>query len=225
MFTRFYGPSMPLFRAEIKESIALDIGRKRCVIDGKPYKLLPGAWSAYIPAIKLKVIYGRNGNITCLSSKAPLNKDVLSPDAQYGNYTGEDWIRAYSTELKVRLCENYIASQLLADAGLGPSVSGVCIIKESYEEGGRITGPVYGYFVDNATKLPKKEEATEDDMLAAGTVPDKIKACVRQQINGYICDLNAVIGVVPMKKGERYSTLLRLLSSLEDLAQLSTDDN
>ena len=36
-----------------------------------------------------------------------------------------------------------------------------------------------------------------DELMAAGVMPDRVLSCVREQIKGYVSDLNSVVGVTP----------------------------
>jgi hypothetical protein len=52
--------------------------------------------------------------------------------------------------------------------------------------------------VDDLRSYRRKKETTEEEMLACGVRPDKSKSCLRQQIRGYVSDLNSVVGVMPL---------------------------
>jgi hypothetical protein len=52
--------------------------------------------------------------------------------------------------------------------------------------------------VENAALKPQGPTATWSQLIDAGVRPDQINSAVRQQVNGYVVDLNSVIGVVPV---------------------------
>jgi hypothetical protein len=55
-----------------------------------------------------------------------------------------------------------------------------------------------GLMIEDAAAKPPKPPATEAQLLAAGVRPDRLRSAVRQQVNGYVVDLNSVVGVVPV---------------------------
>lgn len=55
-----------------------------------------------------------------------------------------------------------------------------------------------GIFIENLDNYPRRAPVTLEEMISAGVKPDKIKSAIRQQINGYVSDLNSVVGVMPI---------------------------
>lgn len=64
-----------------------------------------------------------------------------------------------------------------------------------------------GIIVDNLQRYTPKDETTESAMRVAGVEPDRLRSCIRQQINGYVSDLNSVVGVMPMNAEQEVSDI------------------
>jgi len=60
---------------------------------------------------------------------------------------------------------------------------------------GTVSGYGVGVRVENILKMRVKPDATERDLLELGIMTDKINSAIRQQIRGYISDLNSVVSV------------------------------
>ena len=73
-----------------------------------------------------------------------------------------------------------------------------------------------GLVIQNVFLLPSKKEATESEIVSCGVTIDKIRSCIRQQINGYVSDLNSVCGVMPVNAEEEIRYLLDILSKQVD---------
>lgn len=55
-----------------------------------------------------------------------------------------------------------------------------------------------GLRMADVTKLPGKRNATEQEIVHAGVIPDPTLSCIRQQTNGYVVDLSSVVGAMPV---------------------------
>jgi hypothetical protein len=175
-------------------------------------RAMTGAWNFYVPAMNLKLAYpAANGMIHCLHRIAPRRDLLMSgklDDQQIGRYSADDWKRAFTTSTRHRAVENYIAASRLHAAGLGPKPLGICYVRHfSHGLSGR-PGETAGILIEDINKLPAKRDATEEEIIAAGVTPDRIKSCVRQQIRGYVSDLNSVVGVIPTGAGDEIRSLL-----------------
>jgi len=182
---------------------------------GSSAKAMEGAWNFYVPALKVKLAYPRMGSVHCLHRKAPPVGPLLAggfDGRQIGRYSSEDWKRALTKSTRLRAAENYVAAKRLHAAGLGPEPLGICYVRSfSYS----LSGPsseTAGIMIEDINQLPPKANATEEQIIAAGVTLDGIKSCVRQQINGYVSDLNSVIGVMPVDAGDEIRTILDRLS-------------
>jgi hypothetical protein len=96
-----------------------------------------------------------------------------------------------------RAAENAVAARRLHAAGLGPRVLGLCIALR-LRDGARIDkGFAAGFLSEDVLRLPPKPPAGEQEFLAAGVSLDRLGSAIRQQVNGYVVDLNAAVGVIP----------------------------
>jgi hypothetical protein len=149
--------------------------------------------------------------IHCLHRIAPKRGLLMSgalDDQQIGRYSAEDWKRAFTTSTRQRAVENYIAANRLHAAGLGPKPLGICYVRKFSRGLSVRPGETAGILIEDINKLPAKRDASEEEIIAAGVTPDRIKSCVRQQIRGYVSDLNSVVGVMPTDAGEEIRKLL-----------------
>ncbi|CEA05846.1 hypothetical protein BN1049_02303 [Pseudomonas saudimassiliensis] len=193
MSSRIDAPPVTLFKsAQLK--------RKRIILDGKTYRAEMGAWAFYIPELELKLFHTSNGFLHCCHRTAPDRSALEHGHAVLHNetYSVEEWRAVYSKHVIRRTAENYVAASLLHRAGLGPRPLGVCLILTYKSPVSKAPCLNAGLFIENIHHYPPKHPATADDMLKAGVGPDKIKSCVRQQIKGYVSDLNSVVGVMPL---------------------------
>jgi len=195
-----------------------------CRVDRKQFKCSTGAWAFWIPKLRMKFLHSRNGFVHCMHAKAPGRDFLFSEKLRggdrdaTGNYTWREWKQAYSKSAIRRTAENYIASKRLYDAGLGPKPLGICMAADFIHNGHHDTAGLIGLSTEDATLLSPKLPASESEILAAGVYPDKIKSCLRQQINGYVVDLNSVVGVVPIDADEEvHGVELHILEKYEDL--------
>lgn len=189
----------------------LPIGRKKkkgpsLYAHGGEHAYEAGAWAFWIPTLQAKFLYADNGMIDCRFPGAPTRVEVNQMKTRLdeapsgtGSYTWRDWLNAYNKSAIRRTAEIYLATERLSRARLGPAPLGVCIAHSLISDTGQDTGTAFGIMTEDATKLPRKAEGTEASMIAAGVLPDKIRSCTRQQVNGYIVDLNSVVGVMPQE--------------------------
>lgn len=59
-----------------------------------------------------------------------------------------------------------------------------------------------GLYIDDLNFYDEKNETTFAELSHADVIPDKINSCLRQQIKGYVSDLNSVVGVMPKDKND-----------------------
>ncbi|MEO8614031.1 MAG: hypothetical protein ABI600_02735 [Luteolibacter sp.] len=183
--------------------------------DGRVMKAMAGAWNFYVPALNLKLAYPRNGKVHCLRPITP-PYDLLMSGAldqeRIGRYWADDWKRALGKSTRRRAAENFVSASRLHAAGLGPKPLGICYVKNfSYS----LFGPsseTAGIMIEDINQLPQKTKATEEEIIAAGVTLDQIRSCVRQQIRGYVSDLNSVVGVMPVDAEEEIQEILNLFS-------------
>jgi len=178
-------------------------------MDGKSYPAELGAWAFYAPKLQLKVFHSVAGLVHCTHASAPEREQLLNFRTGLKNdkYTIDEWTEALSKSVIVRAAENYIAAKRLFVAGIGPDVSGFLIIHRfgaPYSKAGAIN---IGLFVDDLRQYPQKRETTREELPMAGVIPDKIESCIRQQINGYVSDLNSVVGVMPDSASDAVKSL------------------
>ena len=183
--------------------------------DGKIMKAKAGAWNFYVPALNIKLAYPNNGKIHCLRPVTPPFEKLMSgalDDERIGRYSADDWKQALTKSTRRRAAENYISAARLHAAGLGPKPLGICYVGNfSYKPFGPWSETA-GILIEDIHKLPPKANATEEEILAAGVTLDGIKSCVRQQINGYVSDLNSVIGVMPVDAEDEIEAVLKQLA-------------
>ena len=133
-----------------------------------------------------------------------------------GPSTALDWKKALSKTSRQRAVENVVAGQRLHQANLGPRFNCFAAIRCLKSFWGHEYGECIGVECGNAFALPPKPKTREEEILEAGVLPDKIKSCVRQQINGYVTDLNSVVGVMPRNADNEIEDLLRALTTVLD---------
>ena len=162
--------------------------------------MVRGKWAIYIPSIAVKILFAEDGNCCCDSESGPSRQDLFSgkwiPGGQ--RYSVGDWQKAYEKSATRRAAECFVAAQRLYRSGLGPQVTGLVAVKQFQRKSTSLAGSSAGFLVDNLRGYKRKKETTEEEMLACGVQPDKSKSCLRQQIRGYVSDLNSVVGVMPL---------------------------
>jgi hypothetical protein len=68
-----------------------------------------------------------------------------------------------------------------------------------------------GFLTDDVWRLPPRPVSSEADLLRAGVMVDKLRSSVRQQLNGYVTDLNSVVGVMPIDATREVEALRRTI--------------
>lgn len=170
-----------------------EIGRSRL-------KTHTGAWAFYVPRIGAKILHAFQGLCHCIHATAPGRREVFEGTARLhdGRYAQDEWRHAYETAVSRRAAENYVAARRLHDCGLGPRVAGcvaVLSLKASYDGDASCS---FGILVDDLHRYPRRQPVTLKQLESAGVAPDRSASCLRQQIRGYVSDLNAVVGVMPL---------------------------
>lgn len=172
----------------------------RAELDGVRLKVNMGAWAFYVPRIGAKILHSFRGVCHCIHATAPGRDQLFEGKASLhdGRYSLADWRQAYETSVARRAAENYIAACRLNACGLGPKVAGCIAVRrfESFYSPG--ASHSFGIVVEDLGRYPRKRPATLEQLEAAGVVPDRTASCLRQQIRGYISDLNSVVGVRPV---------------------------
>jgi hypothetical protein len=195
-------------RLEIRRSV-VDIVRSRlrptggyhAILDDRSYHCVRGAWAIWIPALQMKFLNSVDGKVACLSRRAPPRALVLDPTlrhGRWGRYPMEAWRLAYGKPVSRRVAENVVAAARLYEAGLGPRVLGLCLARRLRDGPRDDIAFAAGFVVEDAALKAPKLPATERQLLAAGVRPDQINSAIRQQVNGYVVDLNSVVGVAPI---------------------------
>jgi hypothetical protein len=176
-------------------------GATHVLANGRSHPCIRGAWALWIPALQVKFLNSIDGKIACLSRKAPPREALQGSDplaGRWGRYPLVAWHQAYETPVGRRVAENVVAAQRLHKAGIGPRVLGLCLARR-FRDGHRLDRSfAAGFMVENAALKPPRPAATQNQLIDAGVCPDQINSAVRQQVNGYVVDLNSVIGVVPV---------------------------
>jgi len=177
------------------------VGAYRAILDGRSFACVRGAWAIWIPALQTKFLNSIDGKLACLSRRAPPREGVSGSGrlaSRWGSYSLEAWRRAYETPVSRRVAENVVAATRLHEAGLGPRVLGLCLARR-FRDGARSDRSfAAGFVVEDAALKAPSPPATHAQLIAAGVRPDRINSAVRQQVNGYVVDLNSAVGVVPV---------------------------
>lgn len=175
-------------------------GRASIKVDGRRFRCCRGAWATWIPDLGAKILNARAGLLDCLHHLAPSREQIFGDDTSidiYGPDSFEDWRRAYTTTVSRRVAENVIAAQRLHRAGLGPKVLGVCVALRWNDPTRHSKGHSAGFLSEDVWRLPAKPPASAAEFHGAGVTLDSLGSALRQQVNGYVIDLNAAVGVVP----------------------------
>lgn len=176
-------------------------GAAHVLADGRSHPCIRGAWAIWIPALQTKFLNSIDGKLTCLSRRAPPREALQGSGrlaGQWGRYPLEAWRQAYETPIGRRVAENVVAAQRLHKAGIGPRVLGLCLARR-LRDGLRLDQSfAAGFMIEDAALKPHGPTATRSQLIDAGVRPDQIDSAVRQQVNGYVVDLNSVVGVVPV---------------------------
>lgn len=196
--------------------------RGRVVLNGVRVRAKVGGWTFYIPAINAKILHSVEGSCHCIHASAPRRDQVFSGTAvlRHDQYSLAQWCQAYDTSVARRAGENFIVAQRLHAAGLGPKVTG-CVAIRSFEPYYSLE-PTYssGLVVEDLRGYRRKSRATLDQLEAAGVTADRNRSCIRQQIRGYVSDLNSVVGVMPV---DAEAEVLQVQQQLERACGLKTN--
>lgn len=191
------------------------IHRKTCDIDGKVYRLKMGAWAFYVPELQMKLLHAVDGRVHCTHDSAPPRDRVFSGSSFTTKepYQERDWFNIYSKSVLKRAAENYVMYKRLHENHIGPEPLGCCLVRSiraAYTPNETFT---VGVMLADLTRYPRKRRTTEAQMIAAGVTPDKIRSALRQQIRGYVSDLNSVVGAMPIAGEQDVSLLEQELSA------------
>jgi hypothetical protein len=189
-------------RIDVIDSCRVDrswLSRRGTVsIGGMNHRSQLGKWCFYVPKTGYKILHAVGGLCHCVSPNVAGRDAIFAADPAHRagrHYTYGDWQLAYSTPVLRRVAENFVISERLAEAGLGPKVRGFVVVQDytcGYAMG---SGSTAGLIVDDLTDYPVKAQTRHEELLAIGVVPDRILSCLRQQIRGYVADLNSVVAV------------------------------
>ena len=193
------------------DTLNVSFKKKQVILDGKKYKTKNGAWAYYVPKLQAKWFYSRDQKIICLHKTAPKSLNSIEENKDYGTYSADDWRSALSQCIFTKAATNYVIMNKLYQSGLGPEPLGFSVAKFVNDDLGLINGPAVGVNVANIKKLRTKPDATIDDLTKAGIITDKINSAIRQQIKGYVSDLNSVVSVSLMEHDDAIKDLAEML--------------
>ncbi len=205
------------FRISVFQEIALEHSKKHISIDGERMRCFSGAWCTYVPALELKILYANAGRLVCLRNGVPNSPDMLSDEEDYGIYTMDDWRAALQKDVIERGAENFVAARLLAANGLGPWPYGMCVIKQLKLPNVSTPGCSVGMYITNVHRLKRRERVTESEFKQAGVLLDKLGSSLREQIRGYVSDLNSVVGSRPAGHETEIAALSSVMKQVMDL--------
>ncbi len=164
-------------------------------LDGRLALVKWGAWAIYVPSRQLKLLHAVGGRQHCIYHKAPKREEVIGGfDRRRG---AEDWARVLSTAVTRRAAENWVMFARLHAAGIGPEPLGLVAVRDYRSFFSRGRGISAGLRLADLTRYPEKPPTTEAELRAAGIVPDRSLASIREQIRGYVSDLNNLHGAMP----------------------------
>lgn len=176
------------------------VAKESAVIDGKSYAIKAGTWALYVPDLQMKILRAADGNCAYDHPLAPDPAVVRAahPDQKFRRYTAAEWASSIDKPVLERAAENCVIAERLARHGFGAALRAAVVIR-SYRQGetGKPT-PSAGMILDNLFTYPRRRDVTETEFRNVGLIPDRFKSCIRQQIRGYVSDLNAVFGVMPV---------------------------
>ncbi|MFS8184317.1 hypothetical protein ACMG4P_22575 [Pseudovibrio denitrificans] len=173
--------------------------KRQFSVDGIRYEANVASWSLYIPELQLKLLHSFDGHCHCISKGAPSRTDILDGRnvLSTDRYTVNDWQSVYKKTVSRRTAEIFVNAVRLQNAGIRPKVLDVAFVRTFNAFHNNNPTWTCGLIVENLYKYPRKVQSTLQDLEHAGVIPDRINSCVRQQIHGYVSDLNSVIGVMP----------------------------
>lgn len=175
------------------------VAGERCVIDGRSHSIRRGNWAFYVPGLGAKILHARNARRWCFHDTRPSEGLLAAGDGAMalGPYSLDDWRRALATPVLHRVAENYVSARRLAAIAAGPAVGRAVVIRELTYDDGAAPSPTAGFEVADLTRYLRKAPASAEDLARAGVSPDRIASALRQQIRGYVSDLDSVVGVLP----------------------------
>lgn len=175
----------------------------------RPHWAYLGMWAAYAPALQLKLLHSVGGQLHSIARVAPRRSRAGDPaDPEKGA-----WARAFATPVTRRAAENWVMLDRLHRAGLGPEPLALAIAPRYRAWFSPRATHSAGTYVADLRRYPPKAPATEAQLRAAGVIPDARLACIREQINGYVSDLNAVRGAMPEDAEEEVAALTERLDA------------
>jgi len=175
---------------------------------GQMHRAAMGMWAAYAPRLGLKLLHSVDGRLHSIARKAPPRDAALCDGAP------EHWARAFATPVTRRVAENWVMLDRLHRAGIGPEPLGLAVApryRSWFTGGATVTA---GYYVANLRTYAPKAPTTEAELRAAGVIPDANHAALREQINGYVSDLNAVRGAMPVDAEAEVAALQAALDAV-----------
>ena len=149
--------------------------------------------------------------LSASTKRPPKSLNSIEENKDYGTYSADDWRSALSQCIFTKAATNYVIINKLYQSGLGPEPLGFSVAKFVNDDLGLINGPAVGVNVANIKKLRTKPDATIDDLTKAGIITDKINSAIRQQIKGYVSDLNSVVSVSLMEHDDAIKDLAEML--------------
>jgi len=179
-----------------RREVHLHTDTGRCLVDGTDCAASIGHWMFYLPQTGEKFFHAKSGRTECIHPTRP-SDEALSRIWANETYSSSEWRTALTAPIERRLAELWVASERLWKAGLGPQATGLTFA-ENFRRDGEQLGPTVGLISENVDALPAKEDCRDEDMLAAGVRPDRIRSSIRQQLRGYVIDLTSVVGVQPI---------------------------
>ncbi len=165
------------------------------VVAGRICRVKWGAWAVYLPGPQVKIMHAVAGLQHCIYHKAPKREEVLGGFDTRSN--APDWARAFSTPVLRRVAENWVMFQRMHAAGIGPEPMGLVAVRDYRSFFSRGRGITAGLRLADLTKYPEKAPTTEAQLRDAGILPDRSRASLREQIRGYVSDLNNLHGAMP----------------------------
>ncbi len=173
--------------------------KRRVKVNDRKFSANVASWTFYIPDLQIKHLHSFQRLCHCLHKTAIPREISIEEQNLYSNpeYTIADWQQVYKKSVARRAAENYVCAKRLYEAGLGSEVGKPVFVRQFFSRYGQL-GWTCGYEIDNHYHHVEKCPASREDCFSAGVIPERIESCIRQQINGYVSDLNLVIGVLPV---------------------------